>query len=351
MRRDAVGTVLRNWQKNCGLCAMQLISTQTMSSIFCSRALFLSICASLVSLTACGNKDSSAPATQVAAKVGSEELSVHQINQVLSRSNAAATSPEATKVMSREVLEKLIDQQLAVSKAIENKLDRSPETVAAIEAAKRDILSRAYLQKIASAQPKPTPEDGQKYYTEHPQLFSQRRVFNIQEIVAPVSAGLVEQLRGMATAGKPIEEVAAFLKGKDIKFNGGSATRPAEQVPLELLGKVHALKDGQSMVLETPQTVTFLRLASSQSAPVDQKTALPRIEQFLANQRATEAIAADIKQLRASTTITYMGEFAKAGGSTPLTSQTIAASPAATVSEVPADKVQSTLEKGVAGLK
>jgi phosphate transport system substrate-binding protein len=48
----------------------------------------------------------------------------------------------------------------------------------------------------------------------------------------------------MIAAAKPMEEIANWLKGKDIKFNGGSATRPAEQIPLDLLPKVHALKDG-----------------------------------------------------------------------------------------------------------
>lgn len=101
----------------------------------------------LLGLSACGNKDNKSVATQVAVKVGSEEISVHQINQILSRTNTTGATPEVTRSMSREVLEKLIDQQLAVNKAIENKLDRAPETVAAIEAAKQDILARTYLQK------------------------------------------------------------------------------------------------------------------------------------------------------------------------------------------------------------
>lgn len=297
-------------------------------------------------LSACGDKDDKKVATQVAAKVGSEEISVHQINQVLSRTNTAGASPEAVKTMSREVLEKLVDQQLAVEQATETKLNRSPEVVSQLEASRRDILARAYMQKIAAALSKPTPEEIKKYYVEHPQLFAERRVFNVQEIVVPVAAGVTEQLRGYASSGKPIEEVAAWLKGKDIKFGGGSATRAAEQIPLELLAQIHTLKDGQSLVIQAPQAVTLLRVASSQLSPVAEAAALPRIEQFLTNQRASEAVAANIKLLRTNAKITYMGEFAKDAGATPAP---VAPTPVPAASA--ADKVKNSIEKGVAGLK
>lgn len=322
------------------------------------------IAASLaLSLSACGAKEEKKAATQVAAKVGSEEISVHQINQILSRTNSAGATPEAVKSMSRDVLEKLIDQQLAVDQATEAKLHRSPDVVTQIEAARREILARAYLQQLTSGLGKPTTEESKKYFVEHPQLFSQRRIFNVQEIVVPSTPAVLEQLRGFAAAGKPIEEVAAWLKGKDIKFNGGSATRAAEQIPLEVLPKVHALKDGQSTVLESAQNLTFLRVASSQSAPVAEAAALPRIEQFLTNQRANEAVTNNIKQLRASTTITYMGEFDKPVASAAAPAAVPAATPAPASTATPSatatpaaagnadDKTKSVIEKGVAGLK
>jgi EpsD family peptidyl-prolyl cis-trans isomerase len=300
-------------------------------------------------LPACSKKDGSAAATQVAAKVGSEEITVYQINQVLQRTNVGNASPEAAQVLSRQVLEKLIDQQLAVDQAMEAKLHRSPDVVAQIEGAKRDILARAYVQQLTSGLPKPSTEDIKAYYSAHPQLFAERRIFNLQEIVLPAQPGMADQLRALATPGRTPEDIAADLKSKGINFNGGAATRAAEQLPLELLSKIHKLNDGQSTIIESPQTITYLRLVSSKSEPVAEATALPRIEQFLANQRATEAIAAKVKQLRAATTITYEGEFAKPA--TPAAAAA-AAAPAAEATVAPAaDAAKTAIDKGVAGLK
>lgn len=286
----------------------------------------------LLGLPACGSNDSKG-ATQVAAKVGSEEISIHQINQVLSRTNTAGATPQDTKAMSREVLEKLIDQQLAVEQAMDAKLHRTPEVVAQLEAVRREILANAYQQQIASALAKPSAEDAAKFYAENPQLFSARRIFNVQEIVVPASAvvsGVTEQLRDFAQAGKPLEEIATWLKSKEIAFSGGAATRAAEQVPLELLPRLHALKDGQITVIESPESLTLLRLASSQPAPVAQAAAIPRIEQFLANKQASEAVADKLKQLRSSVTIAYLGDFG-------------------TAAETPDPTI--AMEKGMAGLK
>lgn len=318
----------------------------------------LAALAVVLTLSACGEKEEKKVATQVAAKVGKEEISVHQINQVLARTNAGNASPAAVDKLRREVLEKLIDQQLAVDQAMETKINRSPEVVAMLESARREVLARAYIQQITGALPKPSPEELKKYYTDHPALFAERRVFNLQEVQLPAAAGeaTAEAVRGMLTAGKPMEEVANYLKGRDIKFGGGAATRAAEQIPLELLTKVHALKDGQSMVVPNPQGFNVIRVAASQTAPVPEANALPRIEQFLANQRGAEAVSKAIKDLRGKVTVTYMGDFA--GGPSAAGAAAPAPAPAPATAAAPAPAAapeagasQSVIEKGVAKLK
>ncbi len=286
-----------------------------------------------IGLTGCGNKDDKKLATEVAAKVGAEEISAQQINQVLSRTSSANATPAALQALRREVLEKLIDQQLAVDQATANKLHRAPEVAAQIESARREVLARAYIQQVAAALPKPTAEETRKYFNDHPQLFSERRIYSLQEIVVSAAAGanVAEQLRAQVAAGKSMEDIAAFLKGRDIRFGGGAATRAAEQIPLELLAKVHGLKDGQTTVIDSAQGYTVLRVVSSQSAPVPEASALPRIEQFLLNQRGAEAVNKSIKELRAKATITYLGDFAQTSA---LSGNSAAGQPAPSASAV-----------------
>lgn len=311
-------------------------------------------------LSACGSKDESPQATQVAAKVGSNEISVHQINQLLSRTPINGASKDVVQAASREALERLIDQQLAVDQATENKLHRSPDVVAQLESARRDVLARAYLQQLTGAVAKPTPEEVKQYYIANPALFAERRVFNLQEIRVPKATEVMGDLRRMAEQARPIDEVAGLLRTRGVQFGGGSATRTAEQIPLELLPRLHALKDGQSTVVPSGDGVTFLRVASSQQVPVSEAQATPGIEQFLGNRRSTEAVKNEIKRLRETTTVTYMGEFDRAAvAQAPTDGKNAEATPVAPALTTPVgsgDKApgtpeQSVIERGLQGLK
>ena len=93
-----------------------------------------------------------------------------------------------------------------------------------------------------------------------------------------------------------------------------------------------------------------MRLAGAQSAPVSEEAALPRIQQFLGNQRAAEIAKQEFKSLKANAKITYMGEFA--GAETPqaaVAPVTPDAKDSGTATR--ASTAGSAVERGVAGLK
>ena len=254
----------------------------------------------------CGKRDEKAPATQVAAKVNGDEITVHQVNDVLGRQNVRPEQAESAK---RQILERLIDQQLARQQALEKKLDRTPRTVQAIEAARSEILARSYIEQIASAQAKPSPEEVKKYYAEHPELFSQRRLFNIEELVVASSGPVAAGIKQRAAKAKDLQEIAAWLKTQNTEASAQRGVRAAEQIPLPWLAEMQKMKDGEIRVFENGERLNVVRVAASRSAPVEETAATPYIQQFIFNQRLNETIGKQIQSLRDKSNIEYMGEF------------------------------------------
>jgi len=278
------------------------------SNARCRRLSILSPVLALALAAGCGKDEGKKPATQVVAKVNSDEITVHQLNSILDR--APKVAPEAADRAKREILDRLIDQQLAVQQAIHKKLDRSPAAQRALEAARSEILARVYLEQIAAAQPRPTPEETKKYYAEHPELFAQRRVFSLEEIALSADAGLGAELRQRAAKSRSLREIAEWLQSRGVRFVPNRGVRAAEQIPLELLPKLQGAKDGDILVIEAGNGWQVIRVVASRTEPVDEAAATPRIEQFLSNRRASEAIAREMKQLKAGAKIEYVGEYA-----------------------------------------
>ncbi|MCX8521392.1 MAG: EpsD family peptidyl-prolyl cis-trans isomerase [Rhodoferax sp.] len=320
-------------------------------SFFYSVA-WVSLALGSLALSACGEHAARPlPATQVAARVGNEEISIHQINSVLAQENANHPQPQPTPVKSRAILENLIDQQLAIDQALANQLHRTPEVMAQLDAARREVLAAAYIRQFAASLPPPELQEAKRYYTEHPELFAQRRIFNIQEIVTPNTPDVLARLQAMAAANSALEDAMHWLNSHKIAFQPGAATRAAEQIPLALLPRMHALKDGQNAVFATPTTITLLRLVGSRTVPIAEADALPRITRFLGNQRMADAITAQMKTLRSKTQVEYLGEFqnpAQPHGTAPAPTRTSATStPEAKAPALPNNK---GIEKGLAGL-
>lgn len=272
------------------------------------RICIVPVMLALAIVAGCSKSENKKATTQVAAKVNSTEITISQINNVLARS--PNVTPEAAERAKREILDKLIDAELARQEAIGKKLDRSPNVLQALEAAKTEILARAYVEQFAAAQPKPTPEEVKKYYAEHPELFSQRRVYSIEEISLPAKEGLAAKLREQVAKTRALQDIAAWLKSQGIQFTTNSGVRAAEQLPLEYLPQMQTMKDGDIRVSEAVGGLQVIRVAASKAAPVDEARATPRIQQFLFNQRSTAAIAKDMKQLKEKAKIEYIGEFA-----------------------------------------
>jgi EpsD family peptidyl-prolyl cis-trans isomerase len=267
-------------------------------------------------VAACGGGDKAEkPATQTAAKVNKEEITVHQINAVLAQQRNLR--PEQTEAASFQVLQRLVDQELAVQKAAELKLDRDPQVMQRIEAARREIIARAYADKISDGATKPSAEEIAKYYDDNPALFKARRVYQLQEVAIEATAEQQAEVRAKIAAAKNAADLVEKLKAANLKYAGNQATRAAEQLPMAAVAELAALKEGQSVVRTGPKGLTVVYVVAAADQPVTADRASKPIEQFLLNERKRKLLKDDLKALRDGAAISYVGKFADAASAAP----------------------------------
>jgi len=104
-----------------------------------------------LALAGCG--DVGHAAIPVAAKVNANEISVHQLDSLVAQRPGVPT--EQLEQARRETLDLLVGQELAAQMALKSRLDRAPEVVASLNAARREILARSYQASLVADLPPP----------------------------------------------------------------------------------------------------------------------------------------------------------------------------------------------------
>jgi EpsD family peptidyl-prolyl cis-trans isomerase len=236
-------------------------------------------------------------AAQPVAKVNGTEISVHQLR---AGSSGAVVA---------QALERVIDRELLVQRALAEKLDRDPQVMQAIDDARRHLLAQAYLERAASAAGGSSRDEVRAFYAENPALFAERRIYRLRELAVSAPAELIEVLRAEAARSRELDELAVWLRNRGAKFSIEALTQPAEQLPLAWLPQLARMKPGEIALFPAPQGASVIQLAQAEPAPLTEAQAAPLIEQFLAGRKRLETAAAEVKRLREVATIEYLGEF------------------------------------------
>ncbi|AAZ97751.1 hypothetical protein Tbd_1798 [Thiobacillus denitrificans ATCC 25259] len=300
-------------------------------------------------VTGCGDKKEEAaadkPASQVAAKVNGTELTVHQVNYALQR--IPNLDKDQAKPASLQVVRNLVDQELVVQRALEEKLDRDPRVVQAVDSARRQILAEAYMARKLGTPSEPSDGEISEYFNSHPEMFAQRKIYRLQEVSIQAPKEKHDAIRKQLEASKTLNDFLAWLKAENLPAKVGQAVKPAEQLPAAVLPKLAQMPNGQALVANAPNGLLVLVVADSQAQPVTLEQAKPAIARALQAETRQKAAKAELDALKANAKIEYVGEFADAGTET----TAAAAQPAAAKAAAPAaDADADAISKGISGL-
>jgi EpsD family peptidyl-prolyl cis-trans isomerase len=301
-------------------------------------------------LTACDKEPSTKKSGQSIVSVNGSEITMLQLNDEIRRSNIRADQYETAR---EQLLESLIARQLIVDEAVRNKLDRTPEVMQARERANAQVIAQAYLQGIISKIAKPSKAEIEDYFQKNPELFAQRKQFDLTT-VRIATRDISEELKRVIDAAKSMEEVVTWLDKNKIQYFRSLATRSSADLPLQLVSMLREKSKDTIFIINEQEKSILISVNAIKDNSVSETVAAPQIERFLINQKYKEATDAEIARLRTSAKIEYLN--AKVPESTNIEKSEnqlsrISPEPLNNVDNPSGAISKEVIERGISGLK
>ena len=244
----------------------------------------------------CGRAAADRAQAELVARVNGVEISAREL-----RAAGAASLAQA--------VEKVIDRELLVQKALESGLERDAQVAADIDNARREVLAQAYVERAARSRAAPTREEVRAFYTENPALFAERRIYRTRELLVSANPEMMDVLRAQVARVADLDELAAWLKSRNARYSIAAQTQPAEELPLAFLPQLARMGPGEMAVFATPLGASVIELIYSESAPLAYEQASPLIENFLAGRKRLAVAQDEVKRLRETARIEYVAQF------------------------------------------
>lgn len=262
------------------------------------------ILAAVCWLNACQGEVVSEPGGKAVVRVNNDEITLRQVEYVLAHLPEGQREDEA---LVGKIMEQFVDQQLLLQKALENRLDQDSHVMLALEQTRRQILAQAYLDRVSAAADAPAEDEIRAYYRGHPELFAQRRIYRLQQIVASKALSRAE-LEAMAQGAGGASELIEWLQHNRQLVGVETSLSPAEKISTEILPRLHAMKKGQRLVWETPEHNVVVVLLGSSLQPLSEAQAAPLITKYLSAEKRKAHGQEELARLRQTATIQWLRE-------------------------------------------
>lgn len=246
------------------------------------RGLSLAVSACLL-LVACGDKE---PKGQVVATFDGKEITATELRNEMG--NFQAPNAQIRKQAEQQALGNILSRKALAQAAEKAGVAKTPEFAQQEKAMHEALLVRSWQTQIAKLTPEPSKIEAEKYITEHPHMYAERKVWLVDQLSfpRPTDATLAEAMRPLKT----IEEVAALLASRRIPSRRADGEIDALGLDPRFTAQIMALPPGEVFVVPNGNTLVANRIRETRIVPLTGEPAIRHATALLKNQRTREAI-------------------------------------------------------------
>ena len=248
-----------------------------------------------IALSGCGmiGGGGKAPKGQVVATVNGEEITVTELNRELG--GAASANPAERKAAEQAALESIITRKLVAQASKEQKLDKTPIFAQQETQAQEALLVGAMQRKIASTVVAPTRAEGEKFVADHPDMFANRRVMVVDQIVVGAfKPELMKEFEPMTT----LEQIEAVLVRENLDFQRTTTVLDTLNAPEDLTKTLGKLPPNEIFIFPRGSAVFVNQIRDNRVMPFTGDRAVNYAMAGLKSLRTQEALVKQLEAIR-----------------------------------------------------
>lgn len=234
-----------------------------------------------------------APTGQVVATVDGKEITSRELQAELR--GLRVTDPALRKEAEGAAIRNIVVRKLLVDAARKQGIDRTPEFVLQRERVIEALLVQSLENKIAAAVPAPTRDEAERFVTDHPNIFSERKVWLVDQIriVRPSNPRTLDQLKPLNT----MDEIIAWLTTQKIEYRRGNAGLDAVGADPTVVEKIVNLPPSEVFIIPEGNLVTINQIKEVKTVPFTGEPAVNYALNLLRTQRTGVAVRRQLEAI------------------------------------------------------
>jgi EpsD family peptidyl-prolyl cis-trans isomerase len=175
-----------------------------------------------------------APTGQVVATVDGQEVTFLELQAEMA--GVTTADPKIRKAAEQQAVQNIIARKLLANAARAQKLDKTPDFALQEQRGTEGLLAQTLEKKLISQVPDTSPEEAQRFITDHPDMFAQRKIFTVDvvRIARPSDLNILNGLRPLKT----LSDVEAYLTTNNIPHGRTTGTIDAASADPRLVDQI-----------------------------------------------------------------------------------------------------------------
>lgn len=222
----------------------------------------------------------SAPQSQVVAKIGDQVVTIQELDNELRLANVPAAMRKDPAIVKR-VLGELVTRKYLVKQALDAKLDREPTVLLDILRSRELVLANALMARNVTTKSEAISQsDVDNYMKNNPLKFAGRQLLSVDQISVPLSAtsqAVIDATKEMKT----LDEVDQKLTAMGVQHSRSSGAISSGDLPQELLDRVMAKQPDDIFFLRAGANGVFFKVTGEEPKPIEGEAAINAAKQYL----------------------------------------------------------------------